>query len=38
MDGNGFGLCRDNLDLEELGPELTGDEEAVVRGVICNSI
>ena len=38
MDGNDFGLGRDDFDFEELGPELAGDEEAVVRGVVSDAV
>jgi len=38
MDGNHLGFGRNNLDLEELGPEFPGDENAVVRGVVSDAV
>jgi hypothetical protein len=38
LDGDDFGFLRDYLDFEKLGPELSGDEEAVVHGVVGDAV
>ena len=38
MDGDGFGWGGNHLDLKKFGPELSGDEEAVVHGVVGDAV